>query len=387
MRKFLLFAIIISALSAVPQAVQAQAAETKSSSIFTVVKTPNVGTYPRSNNLNAVSASSANDIWAVGESGLHFDGTKWTATTLPKIAGDLSSGLTGVVDFAPNNVWGVGYINLHEAGTTQIIEHYDGTSWSVYPGPKFASSEAPLLYGLTATSPSDIWAVGDIDISEANFAGPVVEHYNGTTWTASILGTCSLCFPQAISAIAADDVWSVGSIELTSTFTMHFNGTEWFQFPSPNPGQGENVLFGLATVDTNNVWAVGFYVKDFNESLPQLTLIEHWDGTSWQVVPSPNVGGNNNQNFSNQLRGVVAVSANDVWAFGVTDNRVNGSETNLVLHWDGTEWTIVPTPDPYPFPNGTYENVLLGGTVIEGNLWLVGTAHLSDSLVLNAVGQ
>jgi hypothetical protein len=386
MRRFLLLAGLISALSAVPQAVPAQTAETKASSIFSVVPTPNVGVYPRSNDLNAVSASSGSDIWAVGESGLHFDGIEWKATALPGIAGDLTSALTGVVDLAPNNVWGVGYINLDEVGTNQIIEHFDGISWSVSPGPKFGSREAPLLYGLSATSPSDMWAVGDISVSD--FAGPVVEHYDGTAWTASILGTCSLCFPDAVSAIATDDVWAVGSIESTSTFTMHFNGTEWFLVPSPSPGAGENVLFGLATVDANNVWAVGFYVKEFNEGRPQFTLIEHWDGTSWQVVPSPNVGGDNSQDFSNQLRGVVAVSANDVWAFGDTDNLVNGSETNLVLHWNGTQWTIVPTPDPYPFPHGIYEDLILGGTVIpEGNLWLVGTAHLSDSVVLNALGQ
>jgi hypothetical protein len=46
-----------------------------------------------------------------------------------------------------------------------------------------------------------------------------------------------------------------------------------------------------------------------------LTLIEHFDGTSWAVVPSPNVGPNS-ANQSNGLLGLTANSANNIWAFG-----------------------------------------------------------------------
>ena len=51
-------------------------AQTGTSSMFKVVPTPNENF---NNALFAASASSANDIWAVGDSTIHFDGTKWTA--------------------------------------------------------------------------------------------------------------------------------------------------------------------------------------------------------------------------------------------------------------------------------------------------------------------
>ena len=66
-----------------------------SASIFTVVPTPNGHPKPYQNDLHSVSASSPADIWAVGQTGIHFDGTKWTAFSLPKIMGDNTSKLEG----------------------------------------------------------------------------------------------------------------------------------------------------------------------------------------------------------------------------------------------------------------------------------------------------
>lgn len=53
---------------------------------------------------------------------------------------------------------------------------------------------------------------------------------------------------------------------------------------SPNvPGSGENNLLGVTAVSAKNIWAVGYYI-----GTPK-TLIEHWNGTSWIVVPSPSL--------------------------------------------------------------------------------------------------
>ena len=82
-----------------------------SGSIFKVVKTPNGHAFPFQNDLHSVSASSKTDIWAVGQTAIHFNGTKWTAFTVPDIKGDNTSLLGGVVDLSPTNVWAVGLIN------------------------------------------------------------------------------------------------------------------------------------------------------------------------------------------------------------------------------------------------------------------------------------
>ena len=68
-------------------------AQTGAGSIFHVVPTPNGNKF--NSGLFAASASSANDIWAVGDSTIHFDGTKWTAFPAPLINGDLTADLQG----------------------------------------------------------------------------------------------------------------------------------------------------------------------------------------------------------------------------------------------------------------------------------------------------
>jgi hypothetical protein len=389
LRKVSLFVLALSAASSLQQLAHAQVAEAPATSIFKVVRTPNIRPFPFHSDLDAVSASSASDIWAVGQSGIHFDGQKWTAFALPEIAGDLTSRLSGVADLAPDNVWGVGDININQQNPNQIIEHFDGTTWRVSPGPTFQPTDQPSLEGLTAISATDMWAGGSILTTIGGFpsAFPLFEHFDGTSWTATIDESNLNGFMFGISARATNDVWAVGTVGLGATFVEHYDGTAWSVVASPGPGQGQKTLFGVTALAPNDAWAVGFFVEAANQDRPQKTLIEHWDGTSWKVVPSPNVGGANTQTISNQLRGVIAVSANDVWAFGDTDAFGPSKIINLVLHWNGTAWAIVPSPDPNP-RNTLIDDVISGGTVIpQGNLLLVGAADGFGTMVLGATGQ
>src|SRR5436190_16088532 len=71
-------------------------------------------------------------------------------------------------------------------------------------------------------------------------------------------------------------------------------------------------LSGIAAVSPTDVWAVG---EQRAADGADRTLTEHWNGSYWQIVPSPNVGPK-----SNWLRDVIAISATDVWAVGTHDN-------------------------------------------------------------------
>jgi hypothetical protein len=70
------------------------------------------------------------------------------------------------------------------------------------------------------------------------------------------------------------------------------------------------------------------------------TLILHWDGSRWAKVPSPNVGSSNNS-----LSAVAALPAAGAWAAGYRDTAT-GVEKGLLLRWDGTSWTKVTCPNP-----------------------------------------
>jgi hypothetical protein len=92
-------------------------------------------------------------------------------------------------------------------------------------------------------------------------------------------------------------------------------------------GAGNNLLNGVAAVSTGDVWAVGM-----DGSYPAKTLIEHWNGSAWSAVTSPNSGTGHNQ-----LNGVTAVATGDVWAAGQDGAAHPGG---LAEHWDGSAWTV-----------------------------------------------
>ncbi len=103
---------------------------------------------------------------------------------------------------------------------------------------------------------------------------------------------------------------------------------------SPNVGSSINDLSGMSALSNNDLWAVGSYS---NGSTNQ-TLVEHWNGAAWAVVPSPNSG------VGDALNGISALASNDVWAVG---NYNNGSSANtLIEHWDGTAWLVISSPTP-----------------------------------------
>ena len=101
-------------------------------SIFQVVPTPNQ--YPINNTLYAASASSPNDIWAVGNTTIHFDGTRWKVFPAPGATDDTTEYLRGVLDFSPTLAWAGGGGD----GQGQIIDQWNGREWERLQGLPFS---------------------------------------------------------------------------------------------------------------------------------------------------------------------------------------------------------------------------------------------------------
>jgi hypothetical protein len=367
-------ATLVAALSCALLFPAAARSQTDASSIFQVVKTPNENF---NNGLQAASASSPTDIWAVGQATIHYDGTTWTAYPAAGIKGDNTSYLAGVVDISPTLAWAGGTVGIGLGNPGQVIEQWNGTAWSVYPGPKFAKGDQPSIKAMAATSANDIWAIGSLlaDDGEALFF--LFEHWDGTQWTATASDSGD-AFLLGASADATNDAWAVGfngpENDDSATLAMHFNGSNWQFTETPNVGDGANQLNGVLAIAPNDVWAVGFSTSvPPPQSAPTLTLIEHFDGTSWSVVPSPNVGPNSVYQ-SNRLFGLTANSSTDVWAFGsYFAEDGSGQQLTLLLHWDGTSWTVQPSPNPTKKSADFVSDLLFAGVVPSpGNIWIFG---------------
>ncbi len=142
---------------------------------------------------------------------------------------------------------------------------------------------------------------------------------------------------SAAAAIASNDMWAAGDVSsssgATQTLAEHFDGTSWSVVPTP----ALNAEFsGVAGAASNDVWAVGD-LSTGTSFFSINTLIEHWDGTSWSVVSSPKL------HEGSSLRAVTAPATNNAWAVGFAASP-SGSASALVEHWDGTSWSIVSSP-------------------------------------------
>ncbi|HJT56128.1 MAG TPA: hypothetical protein VJ761_06525 [Ktedonobacteraceae bacterium] len=140
---------------------------------------------------------------------------------------------------------------------------------------------------------------------------------------------------------------------------------------SANPTSQWNELLGIAAISASDVWTVGYAYPD--QYTPDQTLAEHWDGSHWTVVATQNVG-----YYGSELAAVSAVSSTDVWAVGSYLNVDNSSST-LIEHWDGKQWSIISSP------NAGSNTYLIGvAALTSNNVWAIGDEIVSgaiDSLI------
>ncbi len=311
----------------------------------------------------------ANPVDDTGRDGLaeHWNGQQWQRFTVPSTL-RVDEKLLAVGGSAANDVWAVGSRNpTGFASTNPLIDHWNGTAWTNVPAPAATGGSKSHLDGVVGFSPTNAWAVGRSATARA-----LVEHWNGTAWsivpvpdpTPPAGNTLASAQLTGVSAVSPTDIWAVGSyslggIALTGlTLTMHYDGTAWTVVPSPNIPGGttfnpeRTVLNGVAAAGHSDVWAVGnIFTTDGTNGAAKAEVM-HWNGTAWTFVPDAAT--------TNLLSGVTAASPTDVWAVGV-----NGTE-----HWNGTAWTAVA------IPGGVVNTALLTGISAvpgTGEAWAVGT--------------
>jgi hypothetical protein len=342
---------------------------------WTRTPSPNVGTY--SNYFNGVAAISPTDIWAVGNHSTGFDnvtktmtehwnGQQWSVIPSPNATKGYNF-LNGVSADSTNDVWAVG-ASESNGPAHPLIEHWNGTQWSIIPSPRVITTMTGLV-NVVAISSTDAWAVGGYYIAGTNTVQTLIEHWNGSKWSVAShpqpSGATSSGF-SGITAISAHNIWVVGGYGNNAgnslTLFEQWNGAKWSIVPSPSPNNYVNSLFKIAAVSARDIWAVGYQVLT-TQSYPH-ALIEHWNGSKWSVVP-----GAMTPNNIETLYGVAAIAPNDVWAVGQYNKKYNKTPM-LIEHWDGTRWSVVSGP------NAGSISILASAARIPGtsSVWAAGNA-------------
>ena len=281
-----------------------------------VQSSPNASTY---NYLMAVSATSTSSAWAVGYSQSsvgcgtcsrtlieHWNGSRWRIVHSPNVGtSSLSNTLYGVAAVSGSDAWAVGVANSPGHGFRPVLEQWTGTTWVLRSGVKSYDQ----FQAVTGTSPSNVWAIG----------GSGIEHWNGTGWQQQLVNQGSE-YLDAGSATSPANAWAVGlqlSGHTTYPRAREWTGNNWTVTATPKLTNGS--LTGVAATSPTNAWAVGWYGSPH-------PFILRWNGTEWTRQTVPNVGGA-------EFLAVTATSTTNAWAVGFTT-----ATNSLIEHWNGTIW-------------------------------------------------
>jgi hypothetical protein len=341
---------------------------------FTHVRSPAPGD---SSVLNAVSADSASTAWAVGDwydAGadvyhtmvLRRNGGRW-GVVASEDPGNSRSALQGLTSIPGGDAWAVGFSQDAGLGFETLIERPAGDHWEAVASPSPGDQES-VLWSVASPANGDAWAVG----YQQDAGGPrrtLIEHWNGTRWKvvpSPSLGTDDNLL-YGVAAVAPNDVWAVGvySVPWFKTLVLHWNGSKWKVVNSPNVGDGNNFLYSVASLGDGHLIAVGSSLTDAGTA----TLAMRWDGSTWTVLTTPSP----DQGFD-ELLSVAAAGPDEVWAVGHRQGTVRPFRT-LAEHWNGTRWKVANSEN-----RSTQANQFFGVAVAPGtaNAWAVGSANGSS---------
>jgi hypothetical protein len=210
---------------------------------------------------------------------------------------------------SPTDAWAVGStIHLPFSGRT-LVQHWDGTSWSIVPSPNPSGRGlGSNLLDVAAASATQLWAVGDYDQGDGVMR-TLTQRWDGIAWTVVSSPTVREgALLDSVAAAGAGQVRAVGWRQEQTRLqplALRWDGARWSTVAAP-AFDGGAVFDDVAVVGADDVWVVG------GRGSPVRTLTAHWDGSLWMVVPSADPG-----TIASSLTAVAAVPGSGcLWAVG-----------------------------------------------------------------------
>ncbi len=268
----------------------------------------------------------------------------WHAAPGAVPAGDHQDRLVAIAGSASDDVWAVGDRLPDPRHVFPLLEHWDGRRWAYSAGASLGGRQA-YLTSVAALASDDVWAVGDFASIGPRLPAPLIEHWNGRSWSLQptrALTRLKTALPQTLTSVAAlapDDVWVLGTPGSNSSDVyLHWNGTSWKLFRGPNIGvhYGSAAMQVIATDHRRHLWAAGGWMRRYGEAgVPGGGTVESWNGRRWEV--------DRHAAWKEPLTRVSPVAPDDVWAItggSFTTAGTYGISPVQVLHWNGSTWKV-----------------------------------------------
>jgi hypothetical protein len=286
----------------------------------------------------------------------------------PRLTVKGAASLEGVSAVSADEVWTVGGVVHPETGrTTALVGRWNGDFQFVPPAQ--ADPDTDVLLAGVAGVDDVVWAVGKV-ADPGNGTRTRVERYRrgDVTGPGEVVASPSPdreCALNGVVVVAAAEGWAVGGSgpgggqAFTRTLVTHWDGVAWAVIPSPNPGTKSNQLNAVAATAADDVWAVGH-----SRGKETSSLVLHWDGSAWNEIPVPRATAGDDE----LLLDVAVAGRDSVWVVGATAPVSPGLPSALALHWNGSTWQTFR-------PQGLTQ---LSGVSVksENEVWFAGYAQL-----------
>jgi hypothetical protein len=307
--------------------------------------------------LDAVSCVTETDCVAVGGPGAgalaeQWDGAKWTVQPTPKPAGAQLAGFNAISCASASSCMAVGgYIDATGAQFV-LAEQWNGHSWSVVPAPTPSSPPNSFFTGVACTASAACIGVGASIDASGNPAGTFAERWDGSSWTIQPTPT------QGTPGGILGSVWctsvtaciATGSTN-AGTLAEQLSGTTWSVLPTPNPpGTQGDFLDSVSCTSLSACTSVGLAFAA-PAGFPPQTLAERWDGSSWTIQPTPLLPGVHDVG----LAAVACPAQSACIAVGGWENDGPGSKTLTEL-WQGNGTAAAQTA-PAASPPRAYRGI------------------------------
>lgn len=206
------------------------------------------------------------------------------------------------------------------------------------------------LFAVDAVGTNDVWGVGSHrDWSSPQFvtggeSAVTAEHDTGKGWQAASAPSLPPATDARLTYLSFDtpnDGWA-GGYWLGGTFgplVEHWDGTRWQVSPVLTPPDPGGIVVGIKAFGPKNVWLGVQPPTTSTGSGRHYGVIEHWDGTSWSYVPYPQ---ETDAAASPQLMSIAGSGPDDLWVFA----GIHAPSREVAYHWTGSSWTEVQVPLP-----------------------------------------
>lgn len=298
------------------------------------------------NGLNCVSSSSCMAVGSyLSETGVEktlamsWNGSSWSTLTPPNVTGATLSRLLDVSCASTTSCDAVGWY-LTSTGTKQMLAmSWNGSSWSLAATSAPKGAETTELDGVDCLSSSWCDASGTY-VGSAGVSWTLVQHWNGTSWS---LVTSPSPGGARVSTLTGIDCTStlwcraagryIDSTGVTKTLILGWDGTSWTIATSPNvSGAAASSLASLSCTSTSFCVAGG---ESELEGRRRPLAIE-WNGSSWAQQKIEAEAGP--PALSYRLQDVSCSSTKFCETVGTISH---GTEArNLAYSYDGGGWSL-----------------------------------------------